>query len=205
MENFGTLLKELREATDLTQQELAKALDINVRSIQRYERGNCQPDMYVVKKVADYFNVSSDYLMGLKPYAKRLEEKKRKLKGIEGYNPLYGRYLKCLSKREYTEGATYYWIWMDGKKMGGITMWKGWQDAERRIEIRQLRPVNPVGVVEHCEKLFGKMMILNSAQDVTIFMLYGGQAIVRKDICEAYLPEFCEDYICEKTDSFYFC
>ena len=45
-----------------------------------------------------------------------------------------------------------------------------------------------------CEKLEEKPLIINSEMDVVIFYIYGGQAIVRKDICETYLTEFNKEY-----------
>jgi hypothetical protein len=43
----------------------------------------------------------------------------------------------------------------------------------------------------------GKPMILNSEEDVVIFLIFGGQAIVKKEICEKYLPWFLEPFIVE--------
>lgn len=38
-------------------------------------------------------------------------------------------------------------------------------------------------------------MVLNSEEDAITFRIYGGEAIVRTDICEQYLPEFAREYI----------
>ncbi len=43
-------------------------------------------------------------------------------------------------------------------------------------------------------------MVINSLLDVIAFLIYGGQAIVRADICEQYLPEFMEDFITENPE-----
>lgn len=55
-------LKELRK--NKTQNEIAKALGITQRTYSNYEAGNRQPDQDTLIKIADYFNVSVDYLLG---------------------------------------------------------------------------------------------------------------------------------------------
>ncbi|EFV96561.1 putative transcriptional regulator [Streptococcus sp. 45] len=53
-------LKELRQAKGMTQEELAKVIDVNVRSVNRWEKG--QSDIYLQKaiKIARFFEVSLD-------------------------------------------------------------------------------------------------------------------------------------------------
>ena len=60
------ILKELRQQKNLTQQELATTLDINLSSYQKYERPNntIKPSLDTLIKLADYYNVSVDYLLG---------------------------------------------------------------------------------------------------------------------------------------------
>lgn len=194
MESFGARVKELRIAAGLSQEKLAGYLQVDARSIARYEKDQ-RPDTYVLVKMATFFDVSTDYLLGLKTYQEMLAEKRKKLKGIEGYNLLYSRYIQCLTSREFTDGEIYYWIWMDEKHIGGQTMWDGWQDETCTKEIRQLRPVLPDKVMEIGEETRKKIMVVNSQWDAEIFLIYGGDAIVRKDICEQYLSMFCKEYI----------
>ena len=60
---FGDRLKELRLVAGLSQEKLANQLQITVKSIQRYESGY-RPDTYALVKLATYFNVTTDYLLG---------------------------------------------------------------------------------------------------------------------------------------------
>ena len=53
-------LKELRGKT--TQTELAKILNIPVKNLSNYEVGRTEPDIQTLIKLANYFNVSLDYL-----------------------------------------------------------------------------------------------------------------------------------------------
>lgn len=194
MKDFSKRLKELRGAVGLSQEKLAEQLGITIKSVQRYENGY-RPDTYALVKIATFFNVSTDYLLGLKSYKELMKEREEKLKGESGYNELYSRYLKCLNDYEIMEDAIYYWIELGDDYMGGQTQWVGWADEERKLEIRKLRPVKPREAIELCTQINGKPMVINSQEDVLIFLVYGGQAIVRKDICEEYLPQFAEDLI----------
>lgn len=62
---FGERLKYLRTEKGLTQSELGKELGISRGAISYYEAGDRMPDINVLYDVAKYFNVSSDYLIGL--------------------------------------------------------------------------------------------------------------------------------------------
>ncbi len=57
-------LKELREKAKISQAELAKYLNITQVQISKYELGKNEPDLNTTKKIASYFNVSIDYLLG---------------------------------------------------------------------------------------------------------------------------------------------
>ena len=64
----------------------------------------------------------------------------------------------------------------------------GWYDEEHTLEIRRLRPVQPRAAIKVCTKMFGRPMVLNCVADIMAFFVYGGQAIVREDICKKYFP-----------------
>lgn len=57
-------LRELRKEKGLTQIELAKLLNVSDRSVGFYETGERDPDTDTLKKLADIFGVSIDYLLG---------------------------------------------------------------------------------------------------------------------------------------------
>lgn len=57
-------LKKLREKSNLTQEELAKRLEMPRSTYSNYESGKREPDFYTAKKIADFFGVSVDYLLG---------------------------------------------------------------------------------------------------------------------------------------------
>ena len=58
-------LYELRKAKNITQQKLAVDIGIDQASISSYESGKYLPTVDVLIKLANYFGVSTDYLLGL--------------------------------------------------------------------------------------------------------------------------------------------
>jgi len=61
-------IKEIRKEKGLKQSELAKLLDTTQKTISDYENGISNPDLERLIKIADIFNVSTDYLLGRKDY-----------------------------------------------------------------------------------------------------------------------------------------
>ena len=60
---FKDKLKYLRKHQELSQVELAKRLNLNQPRYNRYETGTYQPDFDTLKKIAQFFDVSIDYLL----------------------------------------------------------------------------------------------------------------------------------------------
>lgn len=63
-EIFSKRLVELREAQNITQQELADKLQITRQSLSLYEKAERTINIELLARIADFFNVSTDYLMG---------------------------------------------------------------------------------------------------------------------------------------------
>ena len=61
---FGNRLKELRKAKGLTQIEMSKDINFSQSAITAYENGKREPNFEALQKLAAYFNVSTDYLLG---------------------------------------------------------------------------------------------------------------------------------------------
>ena len=58
-------IKELRLANGLTQVELAKDLNVTKQCVSNWENNNIQPSVDMLIKLAKYFSVSCDYLLGI--------------------------------------------------------------------------------------------------------------------------------------------
>ena len=62
---FSDRLRQLRQEKKMTQSVLGRAIDISPRMISFYESGNHFPrDEIILKRIADLFGVSLDYLLG---------------------------------------------------------------------------------------------------------------------------------------------
>ena len=61
---FAKRLRELRKEFKLTQKQLSDIIGISDRTIGYYETGDRFPNEDILKKFADYFDVSVDYLLG---------------------------------------------------------------------------------------------------------------------------------------------
>ena len=64
MVNLATRLIELKEKNKFLQKDIAKTVFLSLRSYQRYEYGERNPTSDILIKLADYFDVSLDYLVG---------------------------------------------------------------------------------------------------------------------------------------------
>lgn len=64
MSNFSLRMKELRKECKMTQREMADTFDVRVRTYQGYEYGESYPEVAKLIAIADFFDVSLDYLVG---------------------------------------------------------------------------------------------------------------------------------------------
>lgn len=62
---FCERFSNLREASGMSQDELAKTLKVTQQTLSRYEKGQRQPSVDFIVKAASFFEVSVDYLLGL--------------------------------------------------------------------------------------------------------------------------------------------
>ncbi|HHX18481.1 MAG TPA: helix-turn-helix transcriptional regulator [Clostridium sp.] len=61
---FSTMIKQLREEKGLSQKDVAEYLGITRQAIASYELAKREPDYEILYKLADFFGVSADYLLG---------------------------------------------------------------------------------------------------------------------------------------------
>ena len=65
---FSERLYELRKEKGLKQSELAKELGVTQRKISYWETQSLEPDLLTLCKICAYFEVSADYILGLKEF-----------------------------------------------------------------------------------------------------------------------------------------
>ena len=192
----GEKIKSLRIALGLSQEQLSETIDVAHKSIYRYETGKSLPDTTTLVKLATYFDVSTDYLLGLSGLKNQRKEEYGKIRQSGKYNEIYKHYLQSRELHDFNNNETYFWIFstrQDGEIIyGGQTEWCGWTDESKTVEIRKLRPVIPEIAYKWCCQLYSKPMIISSEYDAAVFRIFGGQAIISQEICDTYFPELVE-------------
>ena len=63
--NVGEKIQDLRKKNNLTQEKLAELLRVSPQAISKWERGVANPDLYLIPDIAEIFNVSADFLLGI--------------------------------------------------------------------------------------------------------------------------------------------
>ena len=80
MKTTGEKIKSLRIALGLSQEQLSETIDVAHKSIYRYETGKSLPDTTTLVKLATYFDVSTDYLLGLSGLKNQSKEEYGKIR-----------------------------------------------------------------------------------------------------------------------------
>lgn len=62
---IGDKIKKLREQKELTQEQLARLVNLSQQTIDHYEKGRAKPSIDTVGLFANIFNVSADYLLSI--------------------------------------------------------------------------------------------------------------------------------------------
>lgn len=90
MKEMGKRLKGLRESMGLSQMKMAEILGLKQPSINRYEQGTATPTVENLRKYADYFDVSMDYIFARtdNPEGNCTHISRRLWQGIRKYSSL---------------------------------------------------------------------------------------------------------------------
>lgn len=66
---FAEVLKRLRQSRHLNQKQFANEIFISPSAVSQYETGRTMPSREMLERIAKYFDVSTDYLLGTSPIA----------------------------------------------------------------------------------------------------------------------------------------
>ncbi len=61
---FANRIKHLRQSRELNQVQLGEKLGIKKQSVSNWENDNIMPSVEMLEKIADFFHVGTDYLLG---------------------------------------------------------------------------------------------------------------------------------------------
>ncbi len=111
IQTIGTQIAKLRKDKNITQEELAKNLDVSAQAVSKWENGGA-PDIEMMPKIADYFDVSIDILFGKKientevaftqqAYLERLDAVQREMSANS--MRVYNDTIKSLVALEFTD------------------------------------------------------------------------------------------------------
>ncbi|MBE2973036.1 helix-turn-helix domain-containing protein [Priestia megaterium] len=118
---FSVRLTSLRKKKNVTQQKVADYLGITRPAYTAYEQGKRQPDYETLTKIADFFDVTVDYLIGRTddPQGDSLKDDEQVLDGFWGYD------LTGLSEKEMQE------LKKQIRKEIEFYLWQREQDAKK--------------------------------------------------------------------------
>lgn len=100
---FAQRLKKLRTEKQISQAELATVLNISNRTISMYEQGNSEPTIETLSKMANYFNVTTDYLIGRSDGRTLENQEIHKSLGLTDESIATLNIFKQLENNEYTK------------------------------------------------------------------------------------------------------
>lgn len=134
METIGYRIKKLRSYAKITQKDLTEKLGISDKTLSRYEKDENTPDVYALVRIATYFDVSVDYLLGIGGLKAQMMEDEI----VNDRKDLYKRYIQCRENYSIYEDTLYYWIYSEnyGKDKGDKqNMWGlQIQNHEKKLE-----------------------------------------------------------------------
>jgi len=77
-EIFGKRLKLLRNKIGKNQEEIANAIGVSRATYSHYENNHVEPDIDLIRKLADYHNVDTDYLLGRTDTPRYIEDQEKR-------------------------------------------------------------------------------------------------------------------------------
>jgi len=104
--------------------------------------------------------------------------------------------LSNMTNRYPNKENNYYQITITANQEGNplwscVSQWCGFKDVERKIELRKASLVNPTRIVDIYRNDFREgCFIVDSIEELYLFLLFGGHALIEKEIAESKLSEF---------------
>lgn len=188
METIANRIRGLRHKNEWTIPMLAEKVKCSDKTIMRYEKGETQPDAHTLARLAFSFEVSTDYLIGL-------SDNMKSFKMQEKFNKLGDVFLNSPDK-----DCTYFWITYnsdilaDTFNVSGQTEWVDFVESDPSRELHRLRSVIPEKAIKLCTKVYGTPMVVNTENDLEVYMVFGGHAIIKKELLDTHFPHMLEPF-----------
>ena len=91
-------LKNLRNSKGISQQQLADVILVSQQSVNKYENHGVEPDIETLIRIADYFNVSLDYMVGRTDIKEMVE--KTKMSDLSDKETLLIKLFRTLTEKQ---------------------------------------------------------------------------------------------------------
>lgn len=95
---LGQRLKKLREVHSLTQKSLAKTLGVGTSTVAMWETGDRHPDHEMLLKIADFFDVSVDSLLGRYVFEDKVDHYSERIKYMSDLEKLREKVVKSFDQ-----------------------------------------------------------------------------------------------------------
>lgn len=96
--DFGTILRHLRKSHNLTQKELGAHVGLSKAVVSKYETGIGYPSFDILILIANYFSVTTDYLLGVEKH-KTLDVSELSDTQIDTVRRVIAEFSKCNQKK----------------------------------------------------------------------------------------------------------
>ena len=183
-------LKKIRKRAGITRRVLSELTGIHEHSIERHERGN-EIDRERLSVYANVFQLPIEFIMGEKnDLTGRFDEEEKMLELPKDFSERF----KAFNYELVDEEKKYYFIWEKHYQgnifSGAYTIRKSYsENGEYEIRIPQLLQNSNR---EDWEKVYGKIMVINSKEEALAMHCFGGTALIEKEVCEEFFPELFE-------------
>ena len=181
-------LRQIRKSAGVTLSELSSITAIHQHTIERHEKGD-EIDKIRLSVYADTFQLPIEFIMGIPNNI--MGRFDCELAMLELPDMFHKRFIAY--NREVLEpGKQYYLIWeihaLGNIEQGAYSRWvSNTPDGcyENRVPRLLSKPDK-----NQLEKVYGKLMIINTKEEALAMQLFGGAALIEKQMCEEYFPEF---------------
>ena len=184
---IGTIIKKLRRDKDITQEKLAEFLNISPQAVSRWETDLAMPDITLLPVLANIFNVTTDYLLGVDITKKQERIKEYEAKSHEILQIGHVEEDIALWREALLEFPNDYHVM--GKLAGSLYFYGGYDPEKRNVLYDE--------ALKLCEKIYEECTdnrIRNSAVQLLVY-IYQEKGEIDKAIAMANnMPNI---YLCE--------
>lgn len=181
--HIGERIRAARRSRNMTQEDVADATTISLRTLRRIEHGEVITIEYLML-LAQCLSISIDALLGITPDIATKDNNARNM--------------ICRGKEYINPTNRYYCVFVDPEgHRGGITEWIGYKYIDNKeYEVRTLREIDPVYRYDTIyASTFRPPLIINNLDDLDLYNIIGGYALVETSICRSHMQSWYHDYI----------